>query len=163
MNAPKGYSAVQIALHWGMAVLIIGQLVFGEDMGSAFRAALQGKVPEMGLTLWGHICGGIAVLLLVTWRLILRAERGAPPPPEGGSALLRKAGQLGHAALYGLMILAPVTGVVAWFGLNRAAGEVHEWLKPAFVLLIAVHVLAALWHQVWLKDGLMLRMRRPLD
>jgi cytochrome b561 len=29
--------------------------------------------------------------------------------------------------------------------------------------LIAGHVLAALWHHFWLKDGLLLRMKRPLD
>lgn len=163
MPAPKGYSTLQIALHWGMAVLILGQLIFGENMGQAFRAATRGEVPEMGLLVWGHIVGGIAVLLLVMWRLMLRADRGVPLPPEGEPVLLSKAGQAGHLALYALMIVAPITGIVAWFGVNRAAAEVHEWLKPAFIILIGVHFLAALWHQLRLKDGLLDRMRRPLD
>ena len=37
------------------------------------------------------------------------------------------------------------------------------WVKVALLALVAVHVVAALWHQFWLKDGLMLRMKRPLD
>ncbi len=41
--------------------------------------------------------------------------------------------------------------------------DLHELAKPAFVFLIAVHVVAALWHQFWLKDGLLVRMKRPAD
>ena len=163
MTTPKGYSSIQIALHWGVAVLIFGQLIFGEEIGAAYRAAMRGEVPETGVMVWGHIVGGIAVLALVAWRLVLRAKRGAPLPPEADTPLQRRVGQVVHVTLYGLMIVAPITGLVAWFGLNGTAGEVHAWLKPAFILLIAVHVLAALWHQFWLKDGLMERMRRSLD
>ena len=66
-------------------------------------------------------------------------------------------------ALYALMVLMPVSGAVAWFGTVEAAPEVHEAMKPAMLILVLVHVAAALWHQFWLKDGLMLRMKRPLD
>ena len=36
-------------------------------------------------------------------------------------------------------------------------------MKPVTIILVAVHVVAALWHQFYLKDGLLLRMKRPLD
>ena len=36
-------------------------------------------------------------------------------------------------------------------------------LPVTLLALVAAHVLAALWHQLWLKDGLLLRMKRPLD
>ena len=88
---------------------------------------------------------------------------GAPPPPESEPAPLRLAAHLGHMALYALMVLMPVSGAVAWFGTVEAAAEVHEAMKPAMLILVLVHVAAALWHQFWLKDGLMLRMKRPLD
>ena len=33
----KGYSRWQIMLHWGVCALIVFQLIFGEDMGPAWR------------------------------------------------------------------------------------------------------------------------------
>ncbi|HEX9859404.1 MAG TPA: cytochrome b/b6 domain-containing protein, partial [Paracoccaceae bacterium] len=86
---------------------------------------------------------------------------GTPPPPEAESAQLRLAARLGHGALYALMLLMPLSGAVAWFGGIGAAARAHELMKPALLILVAVHGLAALWHQFWLRDGLMLRMRRP--
>lgn len=59
------------------------------------------------------------------------------------------------------MIMVPVTGLVAWFGDGiETAADLHELGKPVFIVLIAAHVLAALWHHFWLKDGLLHRMRR---
>ena len=79
------------------------------------------------------------------------------------NALMMKAAEWGHLALYGVMILIPLSGLVAWYGVVEAAAEVHEIAKPVLILLVAGHVAAALYHQFWLKDGLLLRMKRPLD
>lgn len=163
MAVLKGYSFTQIRLHWIIAVLIVGQLVFGEDMGEAWEAVEDGQLPEMGLMVWGHILAGVAVLLLALWRLALRFTRGAPPLPEAGSNLAHMAAHLGHWALYALMVLLPVTGLVAWYGGVEIAAEVHTVMKPITIILVAVHVVAALWHQFYLKDGLLMRMKQPLD
>ena len=66
-------------------------------------------------------------------------------------------------SLGAVMVLAPVSGLVAWYGGVEAAAEVHELFKPALILLVLGHVAAALYHQFILKDGLLLRMKRPLD
>lgn len=163
MAHPKGYSTAQIRLHWVIAALIVGQLIFGEDMGAAWDAVEEGAIPQMGLMVWGHILAGIAVLGLVVWRLGLRFGRGAPPPPETGSNLAHMAAHLGHWALYALMVALPVTGLMAWYGGIEAAAEIHTIMKPVTIILIAVHIAAALWHQFYLKDGLLLRMKQPLD
>jgi cytochrome b561 len=160
--AVKGYSVTQIGLHWVVAGLILFQLIFGEDMGGAWRAVEDGKAPEMTTWVWAHIIAGIAVLVFAAWRLLLRATRGAPAAPAG-SALMVKAAELGHWALYALMVLAPATGLAAWYGGVEAAAEVHELFKPLLIILVAVHVLAALFHQFVLKDNLLARMKRPLD
>ena len=73
------------------------------------------------------------------------------------------AAHVGHWALYALMVLAPVTGLAAWYGGIEAAAEVHELFKPLLIILVAVHVLAALFHQFVLKDNLLARMKRTLD
>jgi cytochrome b561 len=160
MSSPKGYSSVQIWLHWAIAILIIYQLIFGEDMTQVWRSFKSTGVATLGNWAWAHILVGIGVLAFSLWRVSLRLTRGAPEAPAGSSALVVKASAAVHGLLYVLMFAAPITGLVAWYGGVDTAAEVHELLKPAFILLIAAHVGAALWHQFWLKDGLLNRMRR---
>ena len=162
MSHVKGYSATQITLHWLVAGLILFQLIFGEDMGAAWRAVRQGTEPQMNFWVWAHIVVGIAVLLFVLWRLVLRFTRGAPEAPAD-SALMMQAATWGHRLLYAVMLLAPISGMAAWFGGVVAAAQAHELFKPVLILLVLGHVLAALYHQFIRKDGLLLRMRRPLD
>lgn len=162
MAPRKGYSATQIALHWLVAGLILFQLVFGEDMGPAWRAVVRAMPVEMSPSVWAHILVGIAVLVFVLWRLALRVTRGVPEVPAE-SALMRQAAVWGHRALYAAMLLAPLTGLAAWYGGISAAAELHELFKPVLIVLILGHMLAALYHQFIRKDGLLLRMKRPLD
>lgn len=157
---PTGYSSAQIGLHWIIAILISLQFLFNEPIGDAFDSVMRGTVPQFGWAVWAHIAGGISVLALVLWRLVLRRSRGVPPPPEGDEPLLGRAASLGHLALYALMLLVPVSGLVAWFGGVDSAGEAHEAMTSLLLLVLAVHVAATLWHQFWLKDHLLLRMMR---
>ena len=112
---------------------------------------------------WAHILVGIAVLALLIWRIELRLMRGVPDEPATSSAMMVKASLIVHWVLYAVMFLAPITGLVAWYGGVAVVAEVHELLKPVLIVLIAGHFAAALWHQVWLKDNLMERMKRPAD
>ena len=157
---PKGYSSAQIGLHWIIALLIALQFLFNEPMGEAFDSVMRGTVPPFSWAVWAHIAGGVAILALVLWRVALRRSRGVPPPPEGEGTLLGRAASLGHWALYALMVLMPVSGLVAWFGGVDTAGEAHGLMSNLMLFVLAVHVAAALWHQFWLKDHLLLRMMR---
>lgn len=163
MGQVVGYSARQIRLHWIVAGLIVLQFVLHEPIVAAWEQVETGQTPASGWLILAHLFGGVLILIFALWRLALRRVRGVPPAPEVEPELLRKAAHLGHLALYGLMILMPISGLAAWFGGIEAAAEAHEVLKALMLVLVAVHVLAALWHQFWLKDGLMLRMKRPLD
>lgn len=163
MASPKGYSAAQIALHWVVALMVLFQMVFGESMGMVWGAARRGLAPQIGLMVWAHIVVGSAVLAFALWRLILRRQRGVPQVPQGGSDMIRRAAGLGRWLLYAVMILAPMSGLAAWYGGIMQAAQLHQLLKPVIILLVAGHVVAALWHQFWLKDRLILRMMRPSD
>lgn len=162
MGRVKGYSSTQISLHWVVAVLILFQLIFGEDMGAAWRAVERGLQPEMNLWVWAHIGIGIGVLVFALWRIALRSTRGVPEAPAA-SVVMTQAAKWGHWALYAAMLLAPISGLLAWFGGVATAAELHELFKPVLIVLVLGHVLAALYHQFFVKDGLLLRMRRPLD
>lgn len=161
MATPTGYSRTQILLHWAIGLLIVFQLIFGEDMGPAWRTVEQGGTPVMNTWIWAHIVAGILVLVLAVWRLGLRLSRGVPPAPASGSALTDLAGHVAHWAFYALMIALPVSGLFAWYGGVGSAAEVHELMKPVVIVLIVVHVGAALWHQFRLKDNLLARMKTP--
>jgi len=157
---PKGYSSAQIGLHWIIALLIALQFLFHEPMVEAFDSALEGEVQSFSWAVWAHIAGGMLILGLAIWRVILRRSRGAPPPPEGEGTLLGRAASLGHWALYALILVLPVGGLIAWFGGVELAGDAHGLLSNVLLFVVAVHVAAALWHQFWLKDHLLRRMMR---
>lgn len=158
----KGYSFTQIRLHWIIALFIVFQLIFGEDMGGAWDQVEETGSADMTAMVWAHIIVGVLVLLLALWRLSLRLSRGAPEAPEGPAAI-KLAGHVTHWVLYALMIGAPIGGLLAWYGGVEAAAEIHEASKPAFIILIALHVLGALYHQFVVKDNLLNRMRQPAD
>lgn len=160
MTKPTGYSAVQIGLHWVVALLIAAQLIFGDGISDAYERVLQGQdigfVPMAAL----HVLGGVLIFVFGLWRLVLRLRRGVPAPMAKTPRWQIVASEAVHYALYAVMIIAPLTGAAAWFGGIEAAGDAHESAKPVIVLLVLVHVLAALYHQFIKKDGLLRRMMR---
>lgn len=160
MPAPTAYSRTQIVLHWIVFVLIAAQFVLHDGIKDAWRAILRGTpAPDFDPTVPLHVFGGIAVLALVVWRLVLRARRGVPALPAGMSAGQQRLSGAVHLGLYAVTVVMVLTGGAAWFAGIEAAAEVHETLRVALLALIAVHVVAALWHQFWLRDNLMSRMR----
>lgn len=157
MPAPATYSRLQKLLHWLTALVILAQFVFPDAIGAAWRAFRQGTQLAPDPMVLAHIGGGFAVLAFALWRLALRARHGVPPAQ--GSALVARAAHWGHIALYTVMVLTAASGATAWFGGVTAAGEAHEVLKTLLLLLIAGHVVMALWHQFVLRDGTLARMR----
>jgi cytochrome b561 len=161
MRSPTtGYSPSQIVLHWVVAVFVAFQLIFGESMGELFRAVRRDEDPSNDAAFWGnlHIWIGFAVLAAVSLRLALRAGRAAPP--ETGNRTIVLLARVTHIALYVVLIVTAVTGVVAYYWVP-ALGEIHELGKPVLLVLIGLHVAGALWHQFVRRDGLIMRMLVP--
>lgn len=161
LDGVRGYSTIQIGLHWLIAALVLVQLVIGESMAAFVEAAEEGeRVSATDANLAGvHYYFGIAILALVAVRLTLRLGRGAPPAPVANRAL-ELAGRIVHWLFYALLVVAPITGLLGYY-FGDPFGEIHELSKSVFIGLIALHVAASLYHQFWLKDGLLWRMLRP--
>ena len=157
----SGYSLAQILLHWGIAALVIWQLVFGESLPEAERIVRQGGTVDATTAFLAdsHIWVGFAILALVIVRLGLRLAHGAPAadaPNRVAGALAR----ITHAVFYVLLFAVPVTGILDYY-LNLPTGDIHTLGKPLFIVLIALHAGAALWHQ-WIRhDGTLRRMLVP--
>jgi cytochrome b561 len=157
MPKPKGYAPAQIGLHWAVAALVALQFILQGHITEAWSALREGGVPYISAAVLSHVFGGIAILGLVIWRLILRRKRGAPEAPEGTPVLMRLAANVAHWALYGLLIVVPVTGMLAWFGGIGAAAWLHSLLRIALFFLIILHILGAMLHAV-IGYGVMGRM-----
>ncbi|MGL4280686.1 MAG: cytochrome b [Albidovulum sp.] len=159
MAEVSGYSRLQIALHWGIMLLIILNYLTSDAMSAAWRALRDGK-DAYGTTAALHVWVGVAILALVLVRLAVRLTRGAPEVPAGTPVLFRRGAQLAHIAIYGLLIAMPAAGIAAWFGGIGAAGEAHEVMFNLLFLIVLAHVGGALFHQLVLKDHLIARMMK---
>ncbi len=75
----QGYSGLQILLHWVIAALVLFQLIFGESMAEVKDALEEGLVPDPAEQTMAdaHYWVGIAILVLVGLRIILRLVQGA--------------------------------------------------------------------------------------
>jgi cytochrome b561 len=160
VTAPKSYSTVHKVLHWIVATIIIEQLLFGEYMSDAWRA-FERSADVSGLSspvVLFHIWGGLSVMAFAVWRLFLRKSNGVPETPKDEPAALKFAGDATHVVLYMLMFLVPLSGAVAYFGVVETAGDFHKLMKPVLIVLVALHVLGALYQHFWLKSDVLKRM-----
>ena len=174
VNAPA-YTPVAKGLHWLMAALILGLAALGIVMHEMPLSPLK-----LELYAW-HKWFGVTVFLLVWLRLAWRLTHRPPAQPATLSAPLQRLAHAGHALLYVLMIVIPLSGWLmssakgvqtVWFGLvplpdllgrDRELGDLlqqaHKLLNLLLLLTLAGHVLAALWHHFVLKDDTLRRMR----
>ena len=173
MTATPSYTTPAIALHWLLALALVGMLALGTWMTSLPLSPLRLKLYN-----W-HKWAGVVVLALsllrVAWRLTHR-----PPPAVAMPDWQRRAAAAGHAAMYVLFFAVPLAGwayssasgfPVVLFGIwplpdfvaaDRTIAEairpLHRLLAWTLAALIALHVAAALHHQFVLRDGLLRRM-----
>jgi cytochrome b561 len=171
MSAQR-YDAVAIVLHWGIAALIAIAFLLGLTVDD-FPKAYEGAVVN------AHSIIGLAVVMLSLVRVGWRFAHRPPPLPRATGPIVEITSKLVHALLYALMIAVPIIGIPTLLyrgrGINfgffqvpslmprapeifRPLTELHELTAYALVLLAVGHVLAALYHQIVLRDGLVQRM-----
>jgi cytochrome b561 len=173
MSTSERYSHPAIALHWLMALLILGSFAIGLTMTDLPVSPLRLKLYN-----W-HKWAGVTVLLLglvrLAWRCLHR-----PPADIAMPAWQRRAAHAVHIALYALFIATPLAGwayssaagfPIVWLGLvplpdfvpvDRALADTLKLLHKVLVFLMAtavtVHIAAALKHRFVDRDGLLQRM-----
>ncbi|MBU0645102.1 MAG: cytochrome b/b6 domain-containing protein [Alphaproteobacteria bacterium] len=157
MKTSQSYSMLQKLLHWAVVLTFAFNYIVSDGMGRALDAFLKTGVNDT-LTAKFHVIVGVVTLALMILRVLVRLIQGAPAMPSAPHPLMEKAAQLVHVGLYAAMILTPMAGASAWFLGVKIAGDAHEVLVNLTVLLILVHVAAALYHQFILKDNLLKRM-----
>jgi cytochrome b561 len=166
------YDGIARLLHWLIALLVAAQFVIGWTMPDVHRDTLPN-----GLIGW-HLGVGAAIVAAVACRIVWRATHA--PRPAVLSRTHALASGATHALLYALLVAVPLAGwanassrgwAVKLFGMlsypaltrsgspaGHALGDVHSVLAWVLLALIALHVCAALFHRVVLKDDVLQRM-----
>ena len=171
--ATTRYSLIAIALHWLLALLILGSFSFG-----LYMVELPFSPARIKQFNW-HKWAGITVLGLSAVRLLWRLTH-RPPAAPAGPAWQVAAAQGTHGLLYALFFAVPLAGwayssaagfPVVYFGVlplpdwvspNPALADtlklLHRTLNYTLAALVVLHIAAALKHQFLDRDGLLRRM-----
>jgi len=164
------YQPVLVALHWVLALMIIGLLC----LGFFVLADMPNTDPKkLDILVW-HMSGGMFVLVLMILRVIIRVRSARAATAPTGSPLFDGLASIAHYSMYVIVFLMIATGwATGWFisGVFQGNGETlpstfavfptfqaHAVLATLLALLIVAHIAAALYHQFVLKDGLFRRM-----
>jgi cytochrome b561 len=161
------FPALSRILHWLMAAMVIAMLFIGIGMVASLADYHQ--------LISIHKPLGIAILVLVTIRLVNRLVNPAPPLPGGMPLLMRFAAYGSHVLLYVLMFAVPLVG---WGMLSAARYPIvlygtlellpilpqsdmlfaslrtaHTFLALVLFATFLAHFAAALMHALVFRDG----------
>ena len=172
-GAPMRYHPALVVFHWLVAALIVALLA----MGFLALARMPGTDPQKITILRAHMAGGMLVLALMVVRVGMRWRTARPAQARSGSALLDGGAVLMHWGFYVVVPLMAVSGFVTArlagrpeivFGGSGAplpasfAGypsfRAHALLAIVLAAMVAVHGIAALYHQFVRRDALLGRM-----
>lgn len=172
------YPAMTRSLHWIVALMVIAMIPIGNIM---ITQGLSRPVQDTLFIL--HKNGGVIILLLVVLRILWRLWRPGPPLPAQMPGWQRQAARVAHWLLYGALIVMAVSGYVRVRAggfpvemldamgvpsfvprsnsLAETAKAIHANAKFLLVLLVLVHVGAALKHLA-ARDGVFGRIWPPV-
>lgn len=166
------YDGVARLLHWLVVALIVAQFLIGWIMPDIHH----GTQP-VGLIAW-HLGVGATLLGVVVFRVLWRLTH--KPPPDHLSGILSIASRVTHIALYLTLLAVPLLGwanassrawTVKFLGvlklpaltqagstIGHAMGDIHSVMAWVLFGLIVMHVTAAVFHRLILKDETLQRM-----
>ena len=161
--------------HWTIVLLLLVQGTLGLVMVNLPKR--PNAIPYFTF----HKSLGLTIFALALLRLAWKWFDKRPDEPSTMPPSQVVAAKLGHALLYILLFLVPLSGW--WFDsveglrplyfwglfdvphlgapdpdLKKFAAGVHEYLFWALVVVAAGHVIAALYHQFVVRDGVLARM-----
>ncbi|MGV8916572.1 MAG: cytochrome b [Pseudomonas sp.] len=175
---PTHFAPLARLLHWLMALMILAMLFIGVGMVASVSERHEWLIHL-------HKPLGIAILLLVIVRLVVRFSTQQPPLPADLPAVQALAAKLSHYVLYALMLLMPLIG----WAMISASGEpvmlsaglrlpsivaanahtfaflrsAHTYLAYLLFATVLLHLAAALFHGFIRRDEVLDSMVRGKD
>lgn len=175
-NTSTQYGWISIFLHWLMAVGTIATYAIGDLMVELeYYDPWYLAAPDYHKIL--GIMMGMFLVLRVAWTV--SQEK---PQPLDNHLLLNKLAQVTHYFFYLAIALLVISGYLIATAKGKGidiaglmeipallpanaergefAGEIHEFVAEIFILVVALHVAAALAHHFIFRDQTLLRMLR---
>jgi cytochrome b561 len=167
----RRYSNAAVAFHWVTVALVLTQVI----LGFAF-AEFMAKGPARSEVFAWHKTIGALILILAIIRLAYRLKNPPPPFPTELPHWKRVAAVWNHRAFYFLLIVLPLTGLIAVSGMSatgttqlaggitipiipgighgtgETSGDLHVILVFTTIALLLLHVAAALSQQFFEHD-----------
>jgi cytochrome b561 len=172
-NTSDSYGLVAKVFHWLISLIIICLLTVGFTMTSMDPSDEKWQLYS------GHKATGVIVLSLVILRFLWRLINTEVLLPASLPSWQKAAARATHYMLYFFMFMMPISGVMMCrFGGNdidvfgmftihaleknpdtaKLFWQFHTWAAIGFVALIALHILAGLYHHFIRKDRVLIRM-----
>lgn len=169
----RRYAISAIAFHWITAALVLLQIYLGLSFAD------MAKGPQRTELFTWHKSVGALILLLTLARLAYRLANAPPPFPPELPRWERIVAVWNHRLFYFLLIVLPLTGLVAVSayatgpttpliggiplpvipgiskGTSEMSGAVHSVLAWSLIVLLVLHVGAALKQQFYDRPGRM--------
>jgi len=187
-NTEDRWGSISRGFHWLIVAIVIVQIPLGLFMVDAYETYKIDYADDTVFmrASMAHNTLGFLFLLLVAGRLSWRLMHVVPDLPASLATYQRYLAKITHAFFYLLMIIYPLSGwaalsayefdfpifFFAWDSVPPIVPSVkegalfdYEFFADIHVLcwqvgaaLLALHVVAALWHQYVNRDGLLRRM-----
>jgi cytochrome b561 len=171
MNTPARYHPLHVTLHWLIVALVTGAFLLGRYMSGQPNEAA--KVTLLAI----HMTIGIATLVAMVVRLIVRLRLPQPAPATAGNAFLDLVSKIVHWGLYLIIFLLAVSGIslslqtgllpIVFGGSGAAlpadffafrARAFHGLLTRTLLVFLALHIGAVIFHAVARRENLLRRM-----
>jgi len=169
------WGVVARTLHWLVAAGVVWQLTTGRLAEALSDRTASSQVIDL------HVQAGLLLAALIVLRLLWRLGTRPPATPAGEPVWTRRMAEGVHGALYLLLLILPISGFIVWdyfdddlapFGLQipdifsptederlrAGAWYFHAYAGWLLTALLSLHIGAALWHSLVLRDGLLRRM-----
>lgn len=173
-NTLTSYGSVAKFLHWLIFLLVLGMLIIGFLFDDIQDKALKSQLINY------HKLTGITILALMIFRLFWAFLNPKPLLPPGTPRWHYFLERTMHGLLYLVLIAMPLSGwimsvagghfphflnyqlTLPFVPESKALGntmfETHETLAIVIIVLVSLHVLAALYHHFVKKDDILKRM-----
>lgn len=171
------YSGIARFFHWLTVVIVLA--LAGSGLLMVYRGKDLNIWDQLTNTLYdAHKLLGLTLLLIIVLRLLYRLTHGAPDDEPSLHPMQRLISHLTHWAIYGLLLGLPILGwigismfpALSAFGISIPAltapdkamsSQVLWWHGLAaygLIVLVGMHVGAALYHHVIRGDNVLRRM-----
>lgn len=173
-----GYRTPARMFHWGVAAAVLLMIPAGLVMT---QDGLSRSVQDTLFVFHKNL--GTLLVPVILARLIYRLTHKPPPLPDTMPGWQRRIAGLSHVTLYGLLLVMPLSGFIRvraggfpielldllgagpWLAksdpLADSAQLVHAVAAFLLILLLALHIGAALHHVLIRRDGIWSRMWPP--